>query len=66
MAHIDYTVSLSLDTKTGDASAYIVRASEESQWEMLADTEFGPFDTATDIGRWVGRQLALAEARPLR
>ena len=63
----DYQIHLSVDSQTGAATAYMIKASGLNEnWSWLADTEFGPFDTSSDVGRWVGQRLALDKAFQLR
>jgi hypothetical protein len=63
----DYQIHLSVDSATGGATAYMIKAKGEgANWEWVHDTEFGPFDTSSDVGRWVGTRLALDKAFQLR
>jgi hypothetical protein len=64
---IEYQFHLTSDSQTGGATAYLLRMDDQdSQWEWVADTDFGPFDTTTDITTWLLRQLTQHAPRRLR
>jgi len=60
---VDYQMHLTIDTKTGGATAYLIKAAGANEnWSWVGDTEFGPFDTASDVGSWLRARLALDKA----
>lgn len=66
MAITEYQVHITHDTQAGRVDAYILQADEVGQWEWLADHEFGPFDTLTDVLLWAVRRLAQVTRLTLR
>jgi hypothetical protein len=58
--------TITVDGITGECVAYLVERQDDGQAKWLADESFGPFDTGTDVGRWLGMALARTGIRPLR
>ena len=44
----------------------IYGCSDQGQWQHIADSAFGPFDTCTDIAQWTIRHVAPRLKLPLR
>jgi hypothetical protein len=63
---IEYQISLTTDSASGSATAYILSLHDGGPWNWIADTELGPFDTASDFARWMTKKLVEAKAFHLR
>ncbi len=64
---VEYQMNLTVDHKTSQASAYLMKSTDDlAQWTWLADTIFGPFDTATDVSYWLVNALVRDKALHLR
>lgn len=59
---VEYAAHVTIDTRTGERVAYIIRDAGDGQWAWIADKEFGPFDTWFEIAMWLTRMLALDNA----
>lgn len=55
---IELQLSLTIDPRSGEATAYLLRGDEECQWRWVSDHHFGPFDTVLDVTQWLCRALA--------
>lgn len=63
----EWQFHLTVDTTSGGATAYLLRIDDRTdQWQWIADTEFGPFDTTMDVTTWLLRQLTTHAPRRLR
>jgi hypothetical protein len=64
---VEWQFHLTGDTLTGGATAYLLKMDPDNDnWQWVADTEFGPFDTTQDITTWLHRQLIKHAPRRLR
>jgi len=59
-------IVIDCDPSLGMTDAVIYGYDHLNQGMIIGTLDIGPFDTGTDIGKWIGRQLAMAEVRPLR
>lgn len=54
----EYQVNITLDNRSGRATAFLLRLMESGQWTWVHDHDFGPFDTTLDICAWLTRAMA--------
>jgi hypothetical protein len=62
----EFQFNLTVDTASGRSTAYLLECTEFSQWQWLADTEFGPFETSLDICTWMTMRLRETRALSMR
>ena len=65
-SYSEFQMSLSIDNKTGAATAYLLGAESDGRWSWLADAEFGPFDTVLDVTAWLVRKVVANGGHLLR
>lgn len=62
----EWHVVLTRELATGRVSVALYGVEESGQYNAIADAEFGPFDTAQDVCRWLVRHWAPRARLPLR
>ena len=62
----EFQFSLTVDTTSGRATAYLLELGQDMAWQWVADQEFGPFDTSLDVSTWLCRSLVAQKALHLR